>query len=122
MSMHAISGNAFPNLHGTTTHAQQVRKLDQAAQAFEGILIGQLWKSMQKDPLFSSNDADPGAGTMSNLGLQAVSTAIAARGGLGLARMIEQQLSPALGGAAGGTKPLKPNPPKADKLDVEALP
>ncbi len=122
MSMHAISGNSFPFLHGGTTHAQQVRKLDHAAQAFEGILIGTLWKSMQKDPLFSSNDADPGAGTMSSLGLQAVASAIAARGGLGLAKMIEQQLSPDLGGTRTGTNPLKPTAPKADKLDVEGLP
>jgi Rod binding domain-containing protein len=103
VSMHAISGASFPPLGSRPTHAQQVRKLDQAAQAFEGILIGTLWKSLEKDPLFSSQNADPGAGTMGSLGLRAVSSAIAARGGLGLAKMIEQELSPALGGTHANT-------------------
>jgi Rod binding domain-containing protein len=122
--MQSLAGASFPPLNAGPTHAQQVRKLDHAAQAFEGILIGSLWKSLQKDPLFSSNGADPGAGTMSNLGLQAVSSAIAARGGLGLAKMIERELAPALGGAPPDTaaKSLKPSSAPADKLDVQGLP
>ncbi|HVA65095.1 MAG TPA: hypothetical protein VNF74_15325, partial [Terriglobales bacterium] len=72
-----------------TPGQRQAHKLYQAADQFEGLLISTLWKTMQDDPLTGSDDSDPSAGTVQGLGLQAMSTALAASGGLGIARMIE---------------------------------
>ena len=76
------------------------------------------------DPLAADHPADPGAQSLKGLGLQAMSNALAARGGLGLGAMIERQLSPKTGAesAATAVESLKPLPAFADKLGVARLP
>jgi Rod binding domain-containing protein len=66
-----------------------IQKLTKAAQEFEGILLSTLLEEFQKSSLDPS-DASQGAGseTLRSLGTQAVAQALAARGGLGIARMI----------------------------------
>jgi Rod binding domain-containing protein len=67
----------------------QIQKLTKAAQEFEGVLLSTLLEEFQKSSLDPS-DASQGAGaeTLRSLGTQAVAQALAARGGLGIARMI----------------------------------
>lgn len=77
-----------------STAAEKAHKLHHAAEQFEGILINTLWSGFQNDPMTAPEDSDPGAGSMRSMGLQAMSTALAASGGLGLAAMIERQLTP----------------------------
>lgn len=82
-----------------------------------------MWSEFQNDPLAPTPGefSDPGADNLKGLGLQAMSVALAERGGMGLARLIERQLDP--------PPPLKPlpqnelsslksNPAAADKLVV----
>lgn len=73
---------------------QQQQKLEKAAHEFEGMLISSLWSGFQNDPMTAPDDSDPGADSIKSLGLQAMSSALAAHGGLGLANMIVHQLSP----------------------------
>lgn len=98
--------NPISNLPSATPPATggagQTARIKKAAQEFEGILINTLWSSFQQDPMFGSDDdddSDPGAGSIRGMGLQAVSSAIANNGGLGIANMIERQLSPHAGAA-----------------------
>jgi len=67
----------------------RIQKLTKAAQEFEGVLLSTLLEEFQKSSLDPSG-ASQGAGseTLRSLGTQAVAQALAARGGLGIARMI----------------------------------
>lgn len=105
--------------------SQQAKKLHQAADEFEGMLISTLWKSLEDDPLTAPDDSDPGSNTMQGLGLQAMSTALASSGGLGIARMIEHQLTPAAPPSPtppAGLEPLKFSPVKSDTMLVAKRP
>lgn len=73
---------------------QPSRQLKQAAQEFEGMLISSMWKELQDDPMTAPDDSDPAGDSIRSLGLQAMSTALAASGGLGWAQMVERQLAP----------------------------
>jgi len=73
------------------------RKLRKAAQDFEGILISQLWGEFQTG--FSSltgNAPLAGSDTLNSLALQALSSALASRGGLGIGQMLVRELEPSL--------------------------
>lgn len=86
---------------------EQKAKFHKAATEFEGILINTLWSEFQNDPMADEDNSDAGGDTMRGMGLQAMSMAMANSGGLGLASMIEKQLSPALSEVAtpeGGTQ------------------
>jgi len=109
----------FPPLHPTTSTPPAPppsRQLKQAAQEFEGMLISSLWKEMQDDPMAAPDDSDPGGGSIRSLGLQAMSTALSASGGLGWAKMVEKQLAPQEGAPPpSAIRALKPLPGPADK-------
>lgn len=73
------------------------KKLRKAAQDFEGILISQLWGESQTG--FSSLTGETplaGSDTLNSLAIQALSTALASRGGLGIGQMLVHQLEPSL--------------------------
>ncbi|HXE31834.1 MAG TPA: hypothetical protein VN515_08555 [Terriglobales bacterium] len=72
----------------------KARQLRQAAQQFEGMLISTLWSGFQNDPMTAPDDSDPAADNIRTLGMQAMSTALSARGGLGFATLVERQLMP----------------------------
>lgn len=75
-------------------------KLRKAAQDFESILIHTWWRSMKESFASSSEDElDPAHGTLEDLSMQAMSTALAASGGLGIARILIHAMEPALGPA-----------------------
>ncbi|MGH9412521.1 MAG: hypothetical protein ACRD0Y_02165 [Terriglobales bacterium] len=100
----ALVHNSVAPAITTPSAAAKHDKLDTAAKQFAGILIDTLWSEFQNDPLATQPGefSDPGAKNLKGLGLQAMSSAIAARGGLGMAQLIEHQLDP--------PAPLKPLP------------
>lgn len=89
--------------------AAQRTKFDKVTRQFEGILINSLWSEFQNDPMAETDDSDAGGDTMRSMGVQAMSTALAAHGGLGLAGMIEKQL----GGQVPGTPSATPSTPSS---------
>ncbi|MGH9488533.1 MAG: hypothetical protein ACRD04_13210 [Terriglobales bacterium] len=110
----------------TPTAAAQKYQLDKSAKEFAGILIDTLWSEFQNDPLAPSQGqfSDPGAESLKGLGLQAMSGALAQRGGLGLAAMIEHQLQPVPAAAkkvSAEVTLLKSQATNADKLEVARL-
>jgi Rod binding domain-containing protein len=85
---------------GTTAPAAETpahRKLRKAAEEFEGILISQLLGQFQTG--FSSLAGDApltGSDTLNSLAVQALSNAMAHRGGFGIGQMLVRQLEPSL--------------------------
>lgn len=94
-----------------TTENPGDAKLRKAAQEFEAILIQTLWRSMKESFASSSEEEqDPAHRTLEDLSMQAMSTALAASGGLGIARMLIHAMEPAMdttqsgaGGDGGGS-------------------
>ena len=88
----------------------QTAKIRQAAQEFESILLHSWWQSMTES--FGSPfdlEGDSAAESLGDWGLQAMSSAIAASGGIGIARMLLEKLhlEPAhQNSPTTGTKPL----------------
>ncbi len=79
----------------TSTASRSHAKLMDAAQQFEGMLLQEMLKPMRSSEdswLGEEKDLDPAAGTLSSFGTEAVATAIAKRGGLGIARKVMQQV------------------------------
>jgi Rod binding domain-containing protein len=73
------------------------RKLRKAAQEFEGLLISQLCDQFQMG--FSSLSGDTpmaGSETLNSLAIQALSTALSSRGGLGIGQMLVHKLEPSV--------------------------
>lgn len=58
------------------------------------MLISSMWKELQDDPMTAPDDSDPAGDSIRSLGLQTMSNALAASGGLGWAKMVEKQLAP----------------------------
>jgi Rod binding domain-containing protein len=75
--------------HDADGPAQQ--KIKKAAQEFEGMLISSLWKSMGED-MKDSSDTDSINSSFTDMGLQAVSSAMAKSGGIGVGRMLLKAL------------------------------
>lgn len=75
------------------TNPSQDEKLRKATEQFESMLVSTLWKDMVKtfaDP--GSGSDEPGFDTMRDLSLRAMTTALAASGGIGISRMLYQQI------------------------------
>ena len=71
----------------------QVRKLKKAATDFEAMLLAKWWSSMKDSGLGEDDDStDPGHDTLDNMGIQAMSGAVASRGGLGIGAMLVRSL------------------------------
>ncbi len=67
------------------------KKLEKAAREFEGLLMSALWKSMGED-MKGPVDSDPINASFTDIGIQAVSSAMAASGGIGIGRMLLKTL------------------------------
>ena len=93
----AISNRQAAASSGNSPETSAHKKLRKAAQEFEGILISQLWGEF-KSSLSSIEGDTPMAGsdTLNSLAIQTLSTALASRGGLGIAKMLVHQLEPSL--------------------------
>jgi Rod binding domain-containing protein len=73
------------------------KKLVKAAQEFEGILISQLLGDFKVGLSSLSGDSPlAGSDALNSLAIQALSGALARRGGLGIGQMLVHQLEPSL--------------------------
>ena len=88
MNVSAIPVPATPGQQTSPADA----KLRRAAQDFEAILIGTWLKEVQES--FAARDESAGAESYRSLGVEAVAGALAKSGGLGVARLLLQQLAP----------------------------
>lgn len=70
--------------------AEKVKKF---AKEFEANLLGSLYKDMQHS-LGGATDDDPGADTLTDMGVHALATGIVAGGGIGIANLLIQHLIP----------------------------
>jgi len=69
------------------------RKVFRAAQDFESVLLGEMLRSLEKSLSAVPGEAtDAGADNYQYLGTEALASALAARGGLGIARLITRSL------------------------------
>ena len=99
------------------------RKLHKAAAEFESLLLSNLWKSMKSG--FASSDSDPdsdsddaGHGTLEELGIESMSSAVGKAGGLGIGKLILKHLEPKLSDSQIGNQAAvdKAPPSFADKV------
>jgi Rod binding domain-containing protein len=67
------------------------QKIEKSAQEFEGMLLSSLWKSMGED-IKGSLDEDSANSSFTDMGLQAVGSAMAKSGGVGIGRMLLKAL------------------------------
>jgi len=82
-----------------TTHATHLPappsppgKLEKAAQDFEAVLLGTLLDSLQKTFSGNPEEGPAGSGDYAFMSTQALASAMAARGGIGIARLILSHL------------------------------
>lgn len=80
--------------------AQPGNKLAKAAQEFEAILLASWLEKMNQGFVGTEQSQDPAHDTVCSLGTQAIASALAARGGIGIAGMLLRQLHPATRPAA----------------------
>ncbi len=66
-------------------------KAAKAAQDFEAVLLGPLLESLQKTFAGTSEDGLAGSSTYALMGAQALASAMAAHGGIGIAQLILHQ-------------------------------
>jgi Rod binding domain-containing protein len=75
--------------------ARAILKNQKAARDFEALLLAPVLDSLQKTLAGDADDAKtPGASDYRRMATQALTEAIAARGGIGIARLILQHLQP----------------------------
>jgi Rod binding domain-containing protein len=90
-------------------------RLKKAASEFEALLLAKWWSSMKDSGIPGGHEqSDPGHDTLDEMGIQAMSTAVASQGGLGIGRMlVHSLLSNAEGGPKEGLKaaPFRPSGP-----------
>ena len=84
---------------------QPPNKLAKAAQEFESILLASWLEKMNQSFVGSEESQDPAHDTVSSLGTQAIASALAARGGIGIAGMLLRQLQPAQPAATDANSP-----------------
>src|SRR5271165_2252107 len=79
----------------SSTGTQPFSKLKKSAQEFESILLQSWLEKMNQSLVGSGESQDAAHDTVSSLGTQAIASALAARGGIGIAAMLLRQLQPA---------------------------
>lgn len=97
--VHDGASSAASDSPSSSTDPQH-RKLTDAAQQFEGMLLQELLKPMRErsfgsgDTESSSNDTDSSgfADTLSSFGAESLATAISRSGGLGIAKLVTQRV------------------------------
>jgi peptidoglycan hydrolase FlgJ len=95
----AASATAPAAVAATPAAALEHRKLTAAAQQFEGMLLQEMLKPMKEHGFAQDEGEDDGdkdgggfADTLSSFGTEAMATAIAEGGGLGIARQVIEQV------------------------------
>lgn len=89
----------------SAAHASNAEaKLKKAATEFEAVLLSSWLEKMREGyGLDSKDDSMPGSDSMTSLATQAVAQALAARGGLGIAKLMYERLRPAIARAGGNS-------------------
>src|SRR5208337_3369884 len=82
------------NAAGASLGTQTSSKLKKSAQEFESILLQSWLEKMNQSFAGASESQDAAHDTVSSLGTQAIASALAARGGIGIAAMLLRQLQP----------------------------
>jgi Rod binding domain-containing protein len=85
--------------HGEATpedDSPQAHKLRKSTQEFEAMLVSSWWQEMQNSFRDPDEEQEAGSDTLQQIGFQSMATAMAASGGIGLARMVFHHLAPAL--------------------------
>lgn len=80
------------SLSRLVTASPPLGKGEKAARDFEAILLTSLMDSLQKTFSGVGEDAAPGASDYRLMGTQALASAIAEQGGIGIARLIQSHL------------------------------
>jgi Rod binding domain-containing protein len=97
-ALNAASMQAAPSQRTPPTaqpDSPQARKLRMAATEFESMLLSSWWSAMKQSGLPGGEDAsDPGKETLDQMGMQAMSAAVANGGGIGIAKMLVHVLLP----------------------------
>ncbi len=88
--MTEIDFTATANVPNASSVAQH-QKIEKAAREFEGLLLSALWKSMGED-IKDSSEGDSSSSSFIDMGLQAVGSAMASSGGIGIGRMLLKAL------------------------------
>ena len=94
MAVSILSSIHAPAQNNGAAAAQSDSKLRKSAQEFEAILLQSWLEKMNQSFVGSSESQDAAHDTVSSLGTQAIASALAARGGIGIARMLLRQLQP----------------------------
>lgn len=74
--------------------ADKAEKVKKYAKEFEANLLGNLYKDMQHSLGGAPDDSDPGADTLTDMGVHALSMGVVAGGGIGIANLLIQHLIP----------------------------
>lgn len=75
-------------------------KLVKAAQDFEAILLSTWLEKLQQSYAGPDDGTDPAHGTLASMGTEAIASALAARGGIGIAKMLLQHMARSEGDSA----------------------
>jgi Rod binding domain-containing protein len=114
--MHPLSAAIDPG--PAAADATNARRVLRAAHEFEAVLLNTLLGSLEHS--FASlpgKDPEAGSDNYQYLGMQALASSLAARGGVGIASMIARSLLHSQGqGPNGQSRPTKVSLPSADKL------
>jgi Rod binding domain-containing protein len=88
----------------STLDSPRAKKLRKATQEFESILVTSWWEEMEKS-FGGTEQHEPGFEAFHDMGLRAMTLAMAKAGGFGIARTLFHQLQPALGRAESQAQP-----------------
>ena len=86
--MNPVMGNLSAG--PATAASVQPARLANAAQEFEGILLSTWLEKLQESFAGQDDGSDPAHGTLASMGTEAIASALAARGGIGIAKMLVQ--------------------------------
>ena len=111
------SRSSTPDPTSDLLNSPKDKKLRKAATQFESLLLSTLWKSMKSSFTDPDEDSiDPAHDTIDQMGMDAMTGAVAKAGGMGIAKLILKHLEPKLAHSQNGNEPLenKVSPPPAD--------
>ncbi len=77
----------------TAQAASPSPKLVKAAQDFESILLGSWLEKLEASFSGPNDGADPAHDTLASMGTQAIASALAARGGIGIGKLLLQHFA-----------------------------
>src|SRR5271157_2919129 len=89
-----LPATAIPLPSASLPSAKAIGKSEKAARDFEAVLLTPVLDSLEKTFSGSEDSKTPGASDYRLMGTQALAQAMAARGGIGIARLILRHMQP----------------------------